>query len=102
MYGEGHRDVLSQRAPLLLASLPVSGAGGEAFRAHDTEAREVDNFVAYYRLNNGGGTNGASAYKLINRLIEKFNLAADYNLYVFRAPTATIGIPRARRRFRNC
>lgn len=85
MYGETTEVVLSQHVLLYSWLLYQYRERVEKrFVLHDTEAREVDNFVAYYRLNNGGGTNVASAYKLINRLIEKFNLAADYNLYVFQ------------------
>jgi hypothetical protein len=54
------------------------------FILHDTDAKEVDSFVTYYRLNNGGGTNISSAYKLVNQIVEKENLAKDYNIYVFQ------------------
>ena len=54
------------------------------FILHDTDAREVDNFVSYYRLNNGGGTNIATAYKLVNKIVETENLARDYNIYIFQ------------------
>jgi hypothetical protein len=54
------------------------------FILHDTNAREVDNFVTYYRLNNGGGTTISAAYKLVNKLIEEENLADNYNIYIFQ------------------
>lgn len=85
MYGETTEVVLSQHVLLYSWLLyQYQERVDKRFVLHDTDAREVENFVAYYRLNNGGGTNIASAYKLINRIIEKENLAADYNLYVFQ------------------
>lgn len=85
MYGETTEVVLSQH--VLIYSWLVyqySERVDKRFVLHDTEAKEVENFVTYYRLNNGGGTNIASAYKLVNKLVEDNNLAADYNIYVFQ------------------
>jgi uncharacterized sporulation protein YeaH/YhbH (DUF444 family) len=53
------------------------------FILHDTEAKEVDNFNVYYNSKVAGGTQVASAYRLVNRLVEKENLVRDYNIYVF-------------------
>lgn len=53
------------------------------FILHDTEAKEVDNFNIYYNSKVAGGTKVASAYRLVNRLVEKENLQRDYNIYVF-------------------
>ena len=85
MYGETTEVVLNQH--VLLYSWLVyqySERVEKRFILHDTDAKEVPNFVTYYRLNNGGGTNVASAYKLINQIVEKENLARDYNIYVFQ------------------
>ena len=53
------------------------------FILHDTSARQVPDFYTYYNLSIAGGTNIFSGYKLINELIEKHNLARDYNIYIF-------------------
>jgi uncharacterized sporulation protein YeaH/YhbH (DUF444 family) len=53
------------------------------FILHDTEAREVDDFYTYYNLRVAGGTKVASAYRLVNEIVEKENLIQDYNIYVF-------------------
>ncbi len=53
------------------------------FILHDTEAKEVDDFYTYYNSQVAGGTKVASAYRLVNEIIRKENLAADYNIYVF-------------------
>ena len=53
------------------------------FILHDTEAREVETFNIYYNSKVAGGTKVASAYRLVNRLVEKENLQRDYNIYVF-------------------
>ena len=53
------------------------------FILHDTEAKEVPDFHTYYNSRVAGGTEVASAYKLVNEIVEKENLAADYNIYVF-------------------
>ncbi len=53
------------------------------FILHDTEAKEVETFNIYYNSKVAGGTKVASAYRLVNRLVEKENLTRDYNIYVF-------------------
>lgn len=53
------------------------------FILHDTEAREVEDFYTYYKLKVAGGTRVASAFRLVNQIIEKENLYRDYNIYVF-------------------
>lgn len=85
MYGDPTEVILSQH--VLIYSWLVyqyQERVEKRFILHDTEAREVDNFVSYYRLNNGGGTNIASAYKLVNKIVETEDLAKDYNIYVFQ------------------
>ena len=53
------------------------------FILHDTEAREVDDFYTYYNSSVAGGTQVASALRLVNEIVAKESLAADYNIYVF-------------------
>lgn len=53
------------------------------FILHDTEAREVPDFYSYYNSKVAGGTKVAAAYQLVNEIVEKENLAKDYNIYVF-------------------
>ncbi len=53
------------------------------FILHDTDAKEVPDFETYYRSKVAGGTRVASAFRLVNEIVEKDNLAADYNIYVF-------------------
>ncbi len=53
------------------------------FILHDTEAREVESFHEYYNLKVAGGTQIASAYKLVNEIVETENLTKDYNIYIF-------------------
>ena len=53
------------------------------FILHDTEAREVDNFQAYYSMQVAGGTQVAAAYRLVNQIVAEEELARDYNIYVF-------------------
>jgi len=53
------------------------------FILHDTEAKEVDDFYTYYNSRVAGGTKVASAFKLVNEIVQKENLAQDYNIYVF-------------------
>lgn len=54
------------------------------FILHDTDAREVEDFYSYYNTSVAGGTRLSSAYRLVNEIVEKENLAADYNIYVFQ------------------
>jgi len=53
------------------------------FILHDTEAKEVPDFNTYYNSNVAGGTQVFSAYHLVNEIVEKENLAQDYNIYIF-------------------
>lgn len=53
------------------------------FILHDTDAKEVPDFYTYHNLRVAGGTQVASAFRLVNRLIEESNLDKDYNIYVF-------------------
>jgi len=53
------------------------------FILHDTEAKEVADFYTYYNSKVAGGTKVASAYSLVNDIVEKDNLARDYNIYIF-------------------
>jgi uncharacterized protein len=53
------------------------------FILHDTEAREVADFQKYYSYKVAGGTKVYTAFKLVNEIVEKENLARDYNIYVF-------------------
>jgi len=53
------------------------------FILHDTEAKEVEDFYTYYNSKVAGGTKVASAFSLVNDIVEKENLAKDYNIYVF-------------------
>lgn len=53
------------------------------FILHDTEATEVDDFHTYYNSRVAGGTRVASAFRLVNEIVKRENLARDYNIYVF-------------------
>ncbi|TYO98098.1 hypothetical protein EDC39_10835 [Geothermobacter ehrlichii] len=53
------------------------------FILHDTEAREVEDFYTYYNSKVAGGTEVASAYRLVNEIVERESLERDYNIYVF-------------------
>jgi len=53
------------------------------FILHDTTAREVEDFYTYYNSKVAGGTEVASAYRLVNDIVEQESLARDYNIYVF-------------------
>lgn len=53
------------------------------FILHDTEAREVDTFQAYYQMQVAGGTQVASAYRLVNRIVAEEELTRDYSIYIF-------------------
>jgi uncharacterized sporulation protein YeaH/YhbH (DUF444 family) len=53
------------------------------FVLHDTDAKEVPDFYTYYNSRVAGGTEVCSAYRLVNGIVEKENLASDYNIYVF-------------------
>lgn len=53
------------------------------FILHDTEATEVPDFYTYYNSRVAGGTKVASAFKMVNEIVEKESLIPDYNIYVF-------------------
>ncbi len=53
------------------------------FILHDTEAKEVSDFYKYYSYKVAGGTKVFTAFKLVNDIVERENLARDYNIYVF-------------------
>ncbi len=53
------------------------------FILHDTDAKEVPDFYTYYNSRVAGGTRVASAFRLVNEMVEKESLARDYNIYVF-------------------
>ncbi len=53
------------------------------FVLHDTDANEVPDFYTYYNSRVAGGTKVASAYRLVNDIVEKEGLQKDYNIYVF-------------------
>ena len=53
------------------------------FILHDTEANEVADFYTYYNSRVAGGTKVASAYRLVNEIVQKESLARDYNIYIF-------------------
>jgi uncharacterized sporulation protein YeaH/YhbH (DUF444 family) len=53
------------------------------FVLHDTEAKQVPDFYTYYNSKVAGGTQVSSAYRLVNEMVEKENLAQDYNIYIF-------------------
>lgn len=53
------------------------------FILHDVEAKEVPDFFTYYNTRVAGGTKVASAYRLVNEIVDRENLIQDYNIYVF-------------------
>lgn len=53
------------------------------FILHDTEAKEVETFQIYYNSTVAGGTQVASAYQLVNKIVEEESLERDNNIYVF-------------------
>lgn len=53
------------------------------FILHDTEAKEVPDFNAYYNMRVSGGTMISSAYQLVNKIVSEENLERDYNIFVF-------------------
>lgn len=53
------------------------------FILHDTEAKEVDSFRVYYNSTVAGGTQVASAYQLVNSIVDEESLERDNNIYVF-------------------
>jgi len=53
------------------------------FIVHDTEAKEVESFHKYYSYQVAGGTYVYPAFNLAHEIIEKEQLARDYNIYIF-------------------
>lgn len=53
------------------------------FILHDNEAREVPDFHTYCNSKVAGGTKVAAAYRLVNEIVQKENLAKDYNIFIF-------------------
>ena len=53
------------------------------FILHDTEAKEVPDFYTYYNAKVAGGTKVATAFRMVNEIVETENLARDFNIYVF-------------------
>jgi uncharacterized sporulation protein YeaH/YhbH (DUF444 family) len=43
----------------------------------------VEDFYKYYNSAVAGGTQVFSAYRLVNEIVEKENLARDFNIYIF-------------------
>ncbi len=84
MAGKATDVVVSQH--VLIYSWLLYQYGGQAetrFILHDSEAREVPDFYTYYNSRVAGGTQVASAFRLVNEIVERENLASDYNIYVF-------------------
>jgi len=59
------------------------GQVASRFILHDTGAKEVDDFYTYYNSRVAGGTKVGAAFRLVNEIVARENLAADYNIYVF-------------------
>ena len=53
------------------------------FIVHDTSAKEVPNFHQYYNSTVAGGTDIATAFDLVNKIVSEERVAKDYNIYVF-------------------
>lgn len=53
------------------------------FILHDTASKEVPDFHTYYNLRVAGGTQVASAYRLVNEIVRSESLDKDYNIYIF-------------------
>ncbi len=53
------------------------------FIVHDTDAKEAPDFYTYYNMNVAGGTKIVSSLKMVNEIVEKENLASNYNIYIF-------------------
>lgn len=84
MAGKATEVVVSQH--VLIYSWLLYQYAGQAetrFILHDSEAKEVPDFYTYYNSRVAGGTQVSSAFRLVNDIVEKENLARDYNIYVF-------------------
>ncbi|HOU82449.1 MAG TPA: DUF444 family protein [Bacteroidales bacterium] len=53
------------------------------FIVHDTEPREVTNFTDYFQLQVAGGTRIAPAFQKVYEIIQRDQLAKEYNIYIF-------------------
>ncbi|MGD9548814.1 MAG: DUF444 family protein [Candidatus Krumholzibacteriia bacterium] len=84
MSGKPTEVVVSQHVMIYSWILYQYGGQVESrFILHDTEAKEVPDFYTYYNSRVAGGTKVASAFRLVNGIVQKENLARDYNIYVF-------------------
>ena len=84
MIGERTEMLISQHIMLYCwLHYQYKGRVQTRFVLHDTQAKEVPTFDEYYRMNAGGGTYVASAYKYINEVIKAEDLVKDKNIYVF-------------------
>ncbi len=84
MSGKPTEVVVSQHVMIYSWILYQFGGQVESrFILHDTEAKEVPDFYTYYNSRVAGGTKVASAFRLVNGIVQKENLARDYNIYVF-------------------
>jgi len=84
MSGKPTETVVSQH--VLIYSWLLFQFGGQVesrYILHDTEAKEVEDFYTYYNSQVAGGTRVVSAFQMVNEIVEKENLAQDYNIYVF-------------------
>jgi len=84
MSGKPTEMVVSQHVMIYSWILYQYGGQVESrFVLHDTEAKEVPDFYTYYNSRVAGGTRVAAAFRLVNEIVAKENLARDYNIYVF-------------------
>jgi uncharacterized sporulation protein YeaH/YhbH (DUF444 family) len=84
MYGKPTELVVSQHVLIYSWLLYQYARQVETrFILHDTEAKEVPDFYTYYNSAVAGGTQVASAYRLVNEIVKNENLVQDYNIYVF-------------------
>ncbi|MFH2051323.1 MAG: DUF444 family protein [bacterium] len=84
MSGKPTEVVVSQHVMIYSWILYQYGGQVESrFILHDTEAKEVPDFYTYYNSRVAGGTKVASAFRLVNGIVQKENLARDFNIYVF-------------------
>lgn len=84
MSGKPTEVVVSQH--VMIYSWILYQYGGQVqsrFILHDTEAREVADFYTYYNSKVAGGTKVAAAFRMVNEIVARENLARDYNIYVF-------------------
>lgn len=78
-------DVITQQHLLIYSWLSYQYRNNveTRFIVHDTSAKEVENFHTYYSYQVAGGTYIYPAFELSNEIIEKEQLARDYNIYIF-------------------